>query len=87
MKSIQLMIENKVGLHARPAALFVKMAKQHNADITVSYEEKTVNAKSILGLLSLGVKKDAIITVVANGSDEEVALHALSKLIEGNFGE
>jgi phosphocarrier protein len=87
MKSIQIVVENQVGLHARPATLFVQAAQKHQAEITVSYEGKTVNAKSLLGLLSLGVTKDAIITVSANGSDEEAALSALTILLESNFGE
>ncbi len=87
MKSIQITVENQVGLHARPATLFVQTAQKHQAEITVSYEGKTVNAKSLLGLLSLGVTKDATITVAANGSDEEVALNALTSLLESNFGE
>jgi phosphocarrier protein len=87
MKSIQLTIENQVGLHARPATLFVQTAQKHKAEITVSYDGKTVNAKSLLSLLSLGVTKDAVITVAANGSDEEVALNALTTLIENKFGE
>lgn len=87
MKSIQITVENRVGLHARPATLFVQTAQKHQAEITVSYEGKTVNAKSLLGLLSLGVTKDATITVAANGSDEEVALNALTSLLESNFGE
>ena len=87
MKSIQITVENQVGLHARPATLFVQTAQKHQAEITVSYEGKTVNAKSLLGLLSLGVTKDATITVAANGSDEEVALNALTSLLEINFGE
>jgi len=87
MKSIQITIENQVGLHARPATLFVQMAQKHQAEITVSYEGKTVNAKSLLSLLSLGVTKDAIIILAANGSDEEVALNSLTTLIKSNFGE
>ena len=87
MKSIQIRVENQVGLHGRPATLFVQTAQKHQAEITVSYEGRTVNAKSLLSLLSLGVTKDAVITVAANGSDEEVALHALTTLIENRFGE
>ena len=87
MKSIQITVENQVGLHARPATLFVQTAQKHKAEITVSYEGKTVNAKSLLSLLSLGVTKDATIIVAANGSDEDVALNALTTLIAGRFGE
>ena len=87
MKSIEITVENQVGLHARPATLFVRTAQKHLADITVSYEGKTVNAKSLLSLLSLGVTKDSTITVAAHGSDEEIALEALTTLIASNFGE
>ena len=87
MISIQITVENQVGLHARPATLFVQTAQKHKATITVSYNGKIVNAKSLLGLLSLGVVKDAVITVAANGSDEEDALNTLTELIESNFGE
>lgn len=87
MKSVQLTIVNEVGLHARPATLFVKAAQKHAADITVSYDDKTVNAKSLLGLLTLGAAKGAIITVEAQGSDEEEALNALTALVDTNFGE
>lgn len=87
MKSIQITVENEVGLHARPATLFVKSAQNHEAEITVSYGGSTVNAKSLLGLLSLGVTKDAIITLAADGSDEEIALTTLVALIESRFGE
>jgi len=87
MKSIELQIENQVGLHARPATLFVKEAQKHAADITVSYEGKTVNAKSLLGLLTLGAAKGAVITVAADGDDEETALNTLTALIINKFGE
>jgi phosphocarrier protein HPr len=87
MKSVQITVENQVGLHARPATLFVQTAQKHQAEITVSYEGKTVNAKSLLGLLSLGVTKDALITVAADGSDEVGALNALTTLVESKFGE
>lgn len=87
MKSVQVTVENKVGLHARPATLFVQAAQKHKAAITVSYAGRTVNAKSLLSLLSLGVTQNAVITVAADGSDEEEAVHALAALIESNFGE
>lgn len=87
MKSIQITVENEVGLHARPATQFVQAAQKHQAEITVSCEGKTVNAKSLLGLLSLGVTKDTLITVAANGSDEDTALNVLATLIQSKFGE
>lgn len=87
VKSFQIIIKNQVGLHARPATLFVQMAQKHQAEISITYDGKTVNAKSLLGLLSLGVVKDAVITVAASGNDEIVALGALTALIERNFDE
>jgi phosphocarrier protein HPr len=87
MKSLELTVENQVGLHARPATLFVKQAQKHEAVITVSYDGKTVNAKSLLSLLTLGVTRGGVITVAAEGSDEEAALEALGELVKSNFGE
>jgi phosphocarrier protein len=87
MKSIQITIENQVGLHARPATLFVQAAQKHTATITVSHDGKTVNAKSLLNLLALGVSKGTVITIAADGSDEENALQILTALVESNFGE
>ncbi len=87
MKSVELTIDNEVGLHARPAALFVRAAQQHAAEITVLFGGKTVNAKSLLSLLTLGAAKGAVITVAADGGDEDAALAALSELVAGNFGE
>lgn len=87
MKSVEFIIENKVGLHARPATLFVKAAQAHQADIKVSYDGKTVNAKSLLSLLTLGAAQGAVITVTAEGSDEAEAMNALTALVDSNFGE
>lgn len=87
MRSVELTIENKVGLHARPATVFVKAAQAHQSDITVSYDGKTVNAKSLLSVLTLGAAEGAVITVTAKGSDEAEALTALTALVDNNFGE
>lgn len=87
MKSVELTIENEVGLHARPATLFVKAAQKHQAEITVSFDGKSVSAKSLLGLLTLAVTKGSVISVAAEGEDAEVALAALSELVSNNFGE
>ena len=87
MKQIDIEIKHAVGLHARPASLFVQTASKYDADISIAYDGKTINAKSILGVLSLGVGKNAHITISAEGDDEEDALEALSNLIESNFGE
>jgi phosphocarrier protein len=87
MQEITLVVEHKVGLHARPAALFVQTAKKFKSDILVRKDEREVNAKSILSLLGLGANQGAVITIKANGEDEGAALKALQDLVENNFGE
>lgn len=87
MPEINLVVRNKVGLHARPAALFVKTANQYKSDIQVVNGAKVANAKSILSVLTLGAGQNAEITIRAEGEDSESALAALRDLIEDNFGE
>jgi phosphotransferase system HPr (HPr) family protein len=85
----QLTVQHKVGLHARPAASFVQIASKYPCDITVTKvtEGKSVNAKSILGVLSLGVGQGDAILVEAAGNKADEAVSALSALVESNFGE
>ena len=80
-------IQNKVGLHARPAALFVQTAKKFKSSITVEKDGNKVNAKSILGVLSLGAEKGAHIIIEAKGEDEKKAMQEFEELIENKFGE
>lgn len=87
MQTTSLVVRNKVGLHARPAALFVQAAMAPQSKITVTKDGKNGNAKSILGILALGVNQDDRITIQAEGPDETEALQALVELIENNFGE
>ncbi len=87
MKESSIIIRHAVGLHARPAALFVQTAQKFSAKITVTCRERTANAKSLLGLLGLGVTKDTEISIKAEGAEEEDAVKALVALIESNFGE
>lgn len=87
MLEITLTIQHKVGLHARPAALFVQTAKQFDSDIRVTHDERKANAKSILNVLTLGAGHGADIIVCAEGKDAEQALIALGTLVESNFGE
>jgi phosphotransferase system HPr (HPr) family protein len=87
MPEITLTVHHKLGLHARPAALFVQTAKKFNGDIKVIYGEREANAKSILKVLTLGVNQGAVITVRAEGEDAEQSLAALEALVEDNFGE
>jgi phosphotransferase system HPr (HPr) family protein len=86
MPEITLTVHHEVGLHARPAAVFVKTAKQFCSAIKVTHGEREANAKSILSVLTLGVDQGAIITLCAEGEDADQALETLEVLIEDNFG-
>ncbi|NLW40024.1 MAG: HPr family phosphocarrier protein [Tissierellia bacterium] len=83
----EVTLTNETGLHARPASLFVKEASKFTADITVEKDGKEYNAKSIMGVLSMGAAKGDTITIKAEGSDAEEAVEALAKLIKDNFNE
>jgi len=87
MPETTLTVHHEVGLHARPAALFVQMAQQFRSDIKVAHSEREANAKSILSVLTLGVNQGAVITIRAEGEDADQALVVLEALIEDNFGE
>lgn len=78
---------NKVGLHARPASIFVQTAKKFKAEIKVEKDGKEVDAKSILGVLSLGAECGNVITIRVNGEDAEEALKTLVELVNSRFGE
>jgi len=80
-------LTNQVGLHARPATFFIQKANEFKSSIWIERDERKVNAKSLLGVLSLGVVKGGEITLIADGEDEEEAVAALIELIESNFGE
>ncbi|MDH3942671.1 MAG: HPr family phosphocarrier protein [Anaerolineae bacterium] len=85
-----LTVRHEVGLHARPAALFVQTAAKYSADIQVrnlSSEGDPVNAKSILSILTLAVHKDSQIHLAAEGEDAAEAVAALESLVNSNFGE
>jgi phosphotransferase system HPr (HPr) family protein len=87
MPQIQLDIDNEVGLHARPAALFVQTASKFQSSITVQNGGNRADAKSILEVLTLGAGKGASIVISAEGEDAAQALKALQELIAGHFGE
>jgi phosphocarrier protein len=87
MQTTSLIVRHKVGLHARPAALFVQAAMARQSKITVTKDGKSGNAKSIIGILALGVNQDDKIMIQADGPDETEALKVLVELIENNFGE
>jgi phosphocarrier protein HPr len=80
-------VTHKVGLHARPASVFVQTASKFASDISVSCEGRTANAKSILTVLTLGAHQGVEITISAEGEDAEEALDTLVALVEDNFGE
>jgi len=87
MPEIKLTVNHKVGLHARPASVFVQTAARFNSDIEVTHEDNTVNAKSILAVLTLGAHQGSEIIIKAEGEDAEDALKALEELVNDNFGE
>lgn len=87
MQEVTLVVRHKVGLHARPAAMFVQTAKKFKSAVLVGKDEMEVDAKSILSILTLGVNQGTVIKVKATGEDEEQAVKALQELVESNFGE
>ena len=87
MISRGITIRNSVGLHARPATFFVQKANSFKSSIWIEKEDCRVNAKSLLGVLSLGISKGTEITLIADGVDESSAIDGLSELIDSEFGE
>ena len=87
MVTQEVTINNEVGLHARPATFFIQKANEFKSGIWVEKDERRVHAKSLLGVLSLGITKGTTITLLADGSDEKEAVAALCELVSGNFGE
>lgn len=80
-------VKISVGLHARPATFFIQKANSYKSQIWVEKDDRRVNAKSLLGVLSLGITKDTPITLIADGVDEVEALNGLEELIEVGFGD
>ena len=87
MISRDVVITNASGLHASPATFFIQKANSYPCSIWVEKDDRKVNAKSLLGVLSLGIAKGMSITLIADGKDEEDALRGLSELIESGFAE
>lgn len=87
MISKEVVIDNQVGLHARPATFFIQKANEFKSSIWVEKEERRVNAKSLLGVLSLGIVKGTAVKIIADGADEEAAIETLSALIDSDFSE
>ena len=80
-------VQNQVGLHARPATFFIQKANEYKSCIWVEKDERRVNAKSLLGVLSLGIVGGTTIRIIADGADEEQAVNGLVKLVESGFAE
>ena len=87
MISKEVVINNQVGLHARPATFFIQKANEFRSSIWVEKEERRANAKSLLGVLSLGITGGTDIRILADGQDEADAVDALSKLVSSGFAE
>lgn len=82
-----VVVQNQVGLHARPATFFIQKANEFKASIWVERDERRVNAKSLLGVLSLGIVGGTGIRIIADGPDEELAVEGLVKLVQSGFAE
>jgi phosphocarrier protein len=80
-------INNSVGLHARPATFFIQKANEFKSSVWIEKDDRRVNAKSLLGVLSLGIIRGTQIRIDADGSDEEATVNALVELISSNFSE
>ena len=82
-----VVVQNQVGLHARPATFFIQKANEFKSSIWVEKEERRVNAKSLLGILSLGIVGGTSIRIIADGTDEQDAVDGLVDLVESGFGD
>ena len=82
-----VVIKNQVGLHARPATIFIQKANDYKSSIWVEKDDRKVNAKSLLGVLSLGIVGGATIRIISDGSDEKEALDGLVELVDSGFSD
>ena len=87
MISREVTITNSIGLHARPATFFIQKANAYQSSVWVEKDDRRVNAKSLLGVLSLGIAQGMTVTLLADGQDEEAALDGLMNLINSGFKE
>ena len=83
----EVTVENQVGLHARPATFFIQKANEFKSSIWVEKEERRVNAKSLLGVLSLGIVGGTTIRIIADGADEQAGGEGLTELVNSGFSE
>ena len=87
MKTREVVITNASGLHARPATFFIQKANCFKSTIMIEKDDRKVNAKSLLGVLSLGIAKGMTVKLTAEGQDEEAAIDGLVSLIDSGFNE
>jgi phosphocarrier protein HPr len=87
MIALDVKIKNKLGLHARPAAMFVQTANKFQSDVGVTKDGVEVNGKSVMGMMMLAAHKGSVIKIKINGPDETYALEELKKLFDRNFDE
>ena len=87
MYSNAVKVQNQVGLHARPATFFIQKSNEFKSSIWVEKDERRVNAKSLLGVLSLGIVQGMSVTLIADGTDEQAALDGLCALVASGFQE
>ena len=87
MTKVDVTITNNIGLHARPATFFIQKANSYKSLVWIVKDERKINAKSLLGVLSLGIAKGMTVTIVADGADESDAVAGLSNLINTGFAE
>lgn len=81
MVSKEVIVKSSTGLHARPATLLVKKASSFKSDLSIEFDGKKANIKSLIGVLSLGVTKDSTVKITASGNDESLAVEEIIKLI------
>ncbi|MFP4286829.1 MAG: HPr family phosphocarrier protein [Candidatus Izemoplasmataceae bacterium] len=84
MKSIEITIKDEAGMHARPASLVCKEAAKYQSESTITYKDKTVNLKSILGVMSLGIPSQSTVTIHVTGDDEDTALENILSVFKDN---
>jgi phosphocarrier protein len=85
--SKHMVVVNKLGIHARPAALFAKTANRFKSDVFVQKDGETINAKSIMGLMMLAAGPGSKLLIIAEGSDAADAIAAIEEIIKNKFGE
>ncbi|CDB24416.1 phosphotransferase System HPr (HPr) Family [Clostridium sp. CAG:557] len=83
----EVVLQNQVGLHARPATFFIQKANEFKSLILIEKDERRVNAKSLLGVLSLGIEGGTKIKILADGPDEEAAVASLIELVDSGFAD